>query len=142
MAANTVTTAQVASWGILNGHIDPASSVVSGIVTSVDLTNEQVAADEHNELGQVIGHAIYDTKKSGRIGFMVSSTELKKAIAIFGTGGASATPTKKTLTLDTETYNISSAEVVESNQDYMKVNLSVETWMKGDVAYSVTGAAS
>jgi hypothetical protein len=141
MAANTVTTAQVASWGILNGHIDPASSVVSGIVTSVDLTNEQVAADEHNELGQVIGHAIYDTKKSGRIGFMVSSAELKKAIAIFGTGGASA-PTKKTLTLDSETYNISSAEVVESNQDYMKVNLSVETWMKGDVAYSVTGAAS
>lgn len=141
MAANTVTTAHVASWGISGNHIDPASSIVSGIVTSVDLTNEQVAADEHNELGQVIGHAIYDMKKSGRIGFMVKGLELKKAIAIFGTGGASATPTKKTLTLDGETYNISSSETVENNQDYMKVTLSVETWMKGDVAYSVTGAA-
>lgn len=141
MAANTVTTAHVASLGISGNHIDPAPSIVSGVVTSVDLTNEQVAADEHNELGQVIGHAIYDSRKSGRIGFMVSGSELDKANAIFGTGSASATPTKKTLTLDGETYNISSCETVESNQDYMKVNLMVETWMKGDVAYSVTGAA-
>lgn len=125
-----MTESHTASWGILSG--DETVQGITGIVTGVDLTTSQVAADEHNEIGRVIGHVVYDTTVSGRVSMIVSGAGLKAAREYLN--ATSGSVALKTLTMAGGTYNVSSVEIAESNSDFMKVNLSVEGWCQGNVA--------
>ena len=132
-----MTESHTASWGILSG--DESVQGITGIVTSVDLTTAQVAADEQNEIGRIIGHVVYDTTVSGRVSMIVSSAGLEAAKAYLN--ATSGNVALKTLTMAGGTYNVSSVEIAESNTDFMKVNISVEGWCQGNVAVAVNALA-
>lgn len=122
-----VTTTHTASWGLSSEH-----AIANAVCLSWNETAEPIMAPEHNEVGSVIGQAIYDMHHTVR-----ATYNIKSSLAT----GVSATDTVTEVLaspLAVSGYYITNIELVESNQDYMKVNLSLEKYEHCTTGWNAT----
>ena len=112
-----VTTTHTASWGVNDAH-----SKDNMVCLSWNENVEPVMAPEHNEKGSVIGQAVYDVRHTVRAVFNVSAS--------VATGVVAADTVAELLasTYGASGYYITNLEEVESNNDYMKVNVGLERY--------------
>lgn len=122
-----ITTTHVASWGIRDSHTGATileASEGTAVITSLVPSTEPVMAPEHNEVGSVIGQAIYDVHTAIRC-----SMNIKASVAeAFEEYRKDPTKFETVVTIDDAIYYCTSLEIVESNQDYMKFNCSLERY--------------
>lgn len=107
-----------ASWGVTG------SAGVTGIVTDIDSGSEPVLAPEYNELGQVVKQTHYDTVTTATATIEVAA-------------GTNPPAAGAQITINGVTGYVKSARVVESNQAYRKISVTVEKYSKCSAASAV-----
>lgn len=127
----SATTTQTASWGVRTSH----GAVGSGVCISWDETVEPIMAPEHNEVGAVIGQAVYDVRHTVRATYNIPASA--------ATGLSNINTVQEILSYSVPTgYYVTSAEVVESNSDYMKINVGLEMYEHCTSGWNASTGAS
>lgn len=114
--ATAVSIGSTVSWGVSAKYTNLPSSI-DGVVVGVNLNKGVESAPCRNELGTKIGEAVYDITYSGSItvqvgaGVGIESVKLFDRIQVSGGGN----------------FRVKNCELTESNQDYKKFRLQVES---------------
>ena len=121
-----ITTTHIASWGIRSVHtgisVLAANEGQNCVITAWDSNIEPTMAPETNQVGSVIGQAVYDVTTTVRCS-MNAQGSLATAIEAYEKDPSSFCAV---VTVDGTTYYCKSIEIVESNQDYIKFNAVLE----------------
>ena len=105
--------ATLAQWGVV-GAVG-GSAAVAGIVTSISWGEEAQTAPQYDEKGAVCQVTHYDTHKT-----MNATVEVAAGTAAPSAGAS--------ITIGGVSGYVVSAEVVEDNQAYRKINIRAEAW--------------
>lgn len=109
-----VTTNGTAHWGVSGGVTG-----VTGIVTSLGEAKEPIMAPEYNEIGQVVKQTKYD--------------ELTTLTATVEVAQGTALPdANNQITINGKKGYVKRAELVEDNQAYRKISITVELYKNCD----------
>lgn len=141
MAANTVTTTHIATWGIQDVHTGQTifeANASNSVCLSFSQSSEPVMAPETNEVGSTIGQALYDIHTTCR-----ATMNVKKAVAV-AIKAYYDDQTKYTVqcVIDSVKYYATNLEVVESNTDYMKFNVALEKYLHEITPWDATQVQS
>lgn len=103
------------SWGVSEAYTSVSSSI-EGIVVGVNLNKSAESAPCRNERGTKIGEAVYDFTISGSITIQVGGGTTIESVDLF-----------TRISIGGKTYRVKGCELTESNQDYKKYRLQVES---------------
>jgi hypothetical protein len=110
-----------ASWGVTH------TGTAQGVYTDVSQGADPILSPLHNELGQVIGQAYYDSHYSGEYTILV-----KAGVALPAKGS--------TITIGSVSGYVTNVRLMESNQQYQRAAVSIEKFEHCDTATPVTSA--
>lgn len=106
------TTSGNASWGISDGT---SVTNVSGVITDIDVGEDPQMEPQRNEIGAVIKQTLYDRRGEVNVTVEVAAGTAKPktgtAITVAGVAGY-----------------VTRSRVVESNQRYRAINITVEAY--------------
>ena len=106
------TTSGNASWGISDGT---SATNVSGVITDIDVGEDPQMEPQRNEIGAVIKQTLYDRRGEVNVTVEVAAGTAKPktgtAITVAGFAGY-----------------VTRSRVVESNQRYRAINITVEAY--------------
>lgn len=103
----------IVSWGISPNARQNITSAVNGIVTSWSSSLNYEKADCRNEVGSKIGEVVYDYGFSARATVQVATS-------------VKVPPPTTVVTVGTVQYVVTGGEVAEENQNFRKINLTLE----------------
>lgn len=128
MATHSEMVGGAASWGVSENASTGANQLVEGIVTAWNGGEEPVKAPCHNEKGTRVGEVIYDKHRTAECTIQCA---------------ARTEPPSYTnlITVNGLTFHVQSWRRSESNQDFVKFNLTLEGWANGFVPQFVTGVS-
>lgn len=106
--AQSLTKTGTASWGVTG-----KCTAINGIVTSISRDEEPILAPEYNEAGQVIRQLKYD-----------NLTTIQATIEV--AAGTDLPENEKPITIDGKQGYVKRATLVEDNQAYRKISVTVE----------------
>lgn len=106
------TTSGTASWGVTDGN---TVTSVTGIVTECEVSEEPSLAPEYNEVGAVVKQTQYDVRKTA-----TATVEVASSVNAPGAGTQ--------ITVAGLQGYVTSSRVVETNQAYRKIQVTVETY--------------
>ena len=132
------TTQGQASWGISEGT---SVTAVSGVITDIDVGEDPQMEPQRNEVGAVIKQTLYDRRAEVNVTVEVAAGTAKPKtganITVAGVQGyvavevAAGTPKPKTgtaITVAGFAGYVTRSRVVESNQRYRAINITVEAY--------------
>lgn len=105
-----VTKSGIASWGVTG-----SATGVTGIITSIEDGAEYIMAPEHNEIGQVVKQALYDTQKTATF-----TVEVAAGTNIPGKGTV--------ITVNGQSMYIKTARKLEDNNSYRRIQITAEAY--------------
>ena len=118
------TTSGNASWGISDGT---SVTNVSGVITDIDVGEDPQMEPQRNEIGAVIKQTLYDRR--GEVNVTVEV--------------AAGTPKPKTgtaITVAGFAGYVTRSRVVESNQRYRAINITVEAYPNCKTVNDIAGS--
>lgn len=118
------TTQGTASWGISDGT---TVTGVSGVITDIDAGEDPQMEPQHNEVGAVIKQTLYD-----RRGEVNVTVEVAAGVAKPITGTA--------ITVAGVQGYVTRSRVVESNQRYRAINITVEAYPNCKTVDDIAGS--
>lgn len=102
------TTTGTASWGV-SGRV----TGVTGIVTSIGVSEDPVLAPEYNEVGAVVKQTKYDEHTT-----LTATIEVAKSVELPGQGDQ--------ITINGKQGYVKTAELAEENTAYRKITVTAE----------------
>ena len=117
------TTQGQASWGISDGT---SITQVQGVITDIDVGEDPQMEPQRNEVGAVIKQTLYDRRAEVTVTVEVAA-------------GVAKPPAGTAITAAGVQGYVTRSRVVESNQRYRAINITVEAYPNCKTVYDIAG---